>query len=48
MTFNVEMFSYRFGDTFGFDSGSMIVDPESGIGSFPNILFAFPSHTICL
>jgi hypothetical protein len=29
VTLNVEMFPYMFGDTFGFDSGSMVVDPES-------------------
>ena len=40
VTLNVEMFPYRFSDTFGFDSGSMVVDPESGVSGFPNILFA--------
>jgi hypothetical protein len=38
VTLNVEMFPYRFGDTFDFDSGSMAVDPESDNGGFPNIV----------
>ena len=43
VTLNVEMFPHRFSDTFGFDSGSMVVDPKSCIGGFPTILFATSS-----